>query len=65
MAKLETKLEIIAGNDPDYNCTMIDNYSEVVTTKQIVNNSNTFKSIATFGLAASIAGDAGARLSGS
>ena len=65
MAKLETKLEIIAGNDPDYNCTMIDNYSEVVTTKQIVNNSNTFKSIATFGLAESIAGDAGARLSGS
>ena len=65
MAKLETKLEIIASNDPDYNCTMTDNYSEVVTTKQIVDNSNTFKSIASFGLAASIAGDAGARLSGS
>ena len=65
MAKLETKLEIIAGNDPDYTCTMTDSYSEVVTTKQIVDNSNTFKSIASFGLAASIAGDAGARLSGS
>ena len=65
MAKLETKLEIIAGNDPDYTCTMSDSYSEVVTTKQIVDNSNTFKSIATFGLASSIAGDAGARLSGS
>ena len=43
MAKLETKLEIIAGNNPAYNCIMTDNYSEVVTSKQIVDNSNTFK----------------------
>ena len=65
MAKLETKLQIIAGNNPAYNCIMTDQYSEVVTSKQIVDNSNTFKSIASFGLASSIAGDAGARLSGS
>tara|TARA_Y100001963_G_scaffold144131_1_gene215906 strand:+ start:173 stop:1804 length:1632 start_codon:yes stop_codon:yes gene_type:complete len=65
MARLETNLEIKAGNDKDYLCTMTEQYDEVVTTKQIVDNSNTFKSIATFGLAASIAGDAGARLSGS
>ena len=54
MAKLETKLEIIAGNNPAYNCIMTDNYSEVVASKEIVNNSNTFKSIASFGIASSI-----------
>ena len=65
MARLETNLEIKASADGDYLCSMTKQYEEVVTTKQIVDNSNTFKSIASFGLAASIAGDAGARLSGS
>ena len=65
MARLETNLEIKASDDGDYLCSMTKQYEEVVTTKQIVDNSNTFKSIASFGLAASIAGDAGARLSGS
>ena len=64
MAKLEANLEIIAGNGNDYSCTMSDQFTEVVTTTQKVNNANAYTQIAAFGTATSIGGTAGARLAG-
>ena len=48
MAKLETKLQIIAGNKEDsYTCSMIDNYQEVYRTMAKVDNSDAFITLAT------------------
>jgi hypothetical protein len=48
MAKLETKLEIIAGNkDDSYSCSMSDNYQEVYRTTAKVDNTDSFISLAT------------------
>ena len=48
MAKLETKLEIIAGTKEDsYACTMVDDYQEVYRTIAKVDNSDAFVTLAT------------------
>ena len=48
MARLETKLEIKAGNAVDsYTCSMSDNYQEVYRTVAKVDNTDSFISLAT------------------
>jgi len=48
MARLEAKLEIIAGTKEDsYTCSMIDNYQEVYKTVAKVDNTDAFISLAT------------------
>ena len=64
MARLEANLEVKTGNGKDYSCTMFDQFTEVVTTTQKVNNANGYTQIAAFGTQASIGGTAGARLAG-
>jgi len=64
MAKLDTKLEITTGLGNEYICEMQDDYTEVKSVIQKVNNRDEFTQIATFGNAISIFGDAGMRMSG-
>ena len=65
MARLEANLEVKTGNGNDYSCTMSDQFTEVVTTTQIVNNNDTYTQIAVFGTQTDIGGSVGARLAGS
>ena len=64
MAKLEANLEIKTGNGTDYLCEMTDQYTEILSTQQIVDNNDQYTQIATFGIAAGIGGNAGLRMSG-
>ena len=64
MAKLDTKLEITTGLGNEYICEMQDNYTEVKSIVQTVDNSDEFTDIVTFGTASSIGGDAGIRMTG-
>ena len=42
MAKLDANLTITTGQGKDYVCSMSDQYTEILTTKQKVDNSDTF-----------------------
>jgi hypothetical protein len=64
MARLDAKLEISTGLGNEYLCEMQDNYTEVKSIVQTVDNSDEFTQIVTFGTASSIGGDAGIRMSG-
>ena len=64
MARLEANLEVKTGNGNDYSCTMSDQFTEVVTTTQTVNNNDTYTQIASFGTQTAIGGSVGARLAG-
>jgi hypothetical protein len=65
MARLEANLTVKAGNGADYLCEMTDQYSDILTAQQIVDNGDEYTQIATLGPAASIGGDAGLRMAGS
>ena len=64
MARLEANLEIKAGNGADYLCEMTEQYSDILTAQQIVDNSDAYTQIATLGLSSSIGGNAGMRMAG-
>ena len=64
MARLDAKLEISTGLGNEYLCEMQDNYTEVKSIVQTVDNSDEFTDIVTFGTASSIGGDAGIRMAG-
>lgn len=64
MARLDAKLEITTGLGNEYLCEMQDNYTEVKSIVQTVDNSDEFTDIVTFGTASSIGGDAGIRMTG-
>ena len=64
MARLDAKLEITTGLGNEYLCEMQDNYTEVKSIVQTVDNSDEFTDIVTFGTASSIGGDAGIRMAG-
>ena len=64
MARLEANLEIKAGNGADYLCEMTEQYSDILTAQQIVDNGDTYTQIATLGLSSSIGGNAGMRMAG-
>ena len=64
MARLEANLEIKAGNGADYLCEMTEQYSDILTAQQIIDNADEYTQIATLGPAASIGGDAGLRMAG-
>jgi len=64
MARLDANLTIGTGQG-DYLCSMSDSYTEMVTTKQKVDNSNAFITIATLGASTTgIGASAGQRLKG-
>jgi len=66
MAKLEANLTVTAGQDKEYLCSMSDNYTEVLTTKQKVDNTNAFTTIVSLGSTiGGIGASAGQRLKGS
>ena len=64
MAKLDTKLEISTGLGNQYICEMQDDYTEVKSVVQKVDNADEFTQVATFGLISGIGGFAGMRMSG-
>jgi len=64
MARLDAKLEISTGLGNEYLCEMQDNYTEVKSIVQTVDNSDEFTQIVIFGTASSIGGDAGIRMTG-
>ena len=64
MARLEANLTVKAGNGADYLCEMTEQYSDILTAQQIVDNGDEYTQIATLGPAASIGGDAGLRMAG-
>ena len=66
MAKLEANLTVTAGQDKEYLCSMTDNYTEILTTKQKVDNTNAFTTIVSLGSTiGGIGASAGQRLKGS
>ena len=52
MAKLDTNLQITTGMGDSYEMVMTDQYSEIVRTKQVVNNSDGFTTLITVGSSA-------------
>ena len=48
MARLDANLTVGTGQG-DYECSMTDQYTEIVTTKQKVDNTDTFITIASLG----------------
>ena len=65
MARLDANLTVKTGQGADYLCEMSDQYTEILTAQQVVGNGDEYTQIASFGLAASIGGDAGLRMAGS
>ena len=65
MARLEANLTVKTGKGADYLCEMTEQYSDILTAQQIIDNGDEYTKIASFGLAASIGGDAGLRMAGS
>ena len=49
MAKLDANLTIKTGQGQDYVCSMSDQYTEILTTKQKVDNTDAFITLATIG----------------
>ena len=65
MAKLDANLTVTTGQGQDYLCSMSDNYTETLTTRQKVDNTNAFITIASLGKSTSgVGGSAGQRLKG-
>ena len=65
MARLEANLTVSTGQGSDYLCSMSDQYTEMVTAKQKVDNTDDFITIATLGSSlVGIGGSAGQRLKG-
>ena len=64
MAKLDTKLEIKTGLGNEYICEMQDNYTEVKSVVQKVDNADEYTQVASFGLISGIGSAAGMRMSG-
>ena len=64
MARLEANLTVKAGNGADYLCEMTEQYSDILTAQQIIDNADEYTQIATLGPAASIGGNAGLRMAG-
>tara|TARA_R100001463_G_scaffold126370_1_gene184020 strand:- start:31 stop:1647 length:1617 start_codon:yes stop_codon:yes gene_type:complete len=64
MAKLDTKLEITTGLGNEYICEMQDNYTEVKSVVQKVDNADEYTQVASFGLISGIGSAAGMRMSG-
>ena len=64
MARLDANLTVGTGQG-DYECSMTDQYTEIVTTKQKVDNTDTFITIASLGKSLTgIGGSVGQRLKG-
>jgi hypothetical protein len=64
MARLEANLTVKTGQGADYLCEMSEQYTEILTAQQVVNNGDEYTQIATFGTATGIGGSAGIRMSG-
>ena len=65
MARLEANLTVKTGQGADYLCEMSDQYTEIITSKQKVDNNDAFNTLATFGRSTSgIATAAGLRMKG-
>ena len=64
MARLEANLTVKTGQGADYLCEMSDQYTEILTAQQVVNNGDEYTQLASFGVASSIGGDAGLRMQG-
>ena len=64
MARLEANLTVKAGNGTDYLCEMTEQYSDILTAQQIVDNGDEYTQLASLGPAASIGGTAGLRMEG-
>ena len=64
MANLEANLTVKTGKGADYLCEMTEQYSDILTAQQIVDNGDEYTQIATLGVASSIGGDAGLRMAG-
>jgi hypothetical protein len=65
MARLEANLTVKTGKGADYLCEMTEQYSDILTAQQIVDNGDEYTQLASFGVASSIGGDAGLRMEGS
>ena len=65
MARLEANLTVKTGQGADYICEMSDQYTEIVTSKQKVDNADSFNVLATFGQSTTgIASAVGLRMKG-
>ena len=65
MAKLDANLTVTTGQGKEYLCSMSDNYSEILTSKQKVDNTDAFITIATLGSSTSgLGASVGQRLKG-
>ena len=63
MARLEANLTVKTGQGADYLCEMSDQYTEIITSKQKVDNADSFNILATFGrTSVGIAAAAGLRM---
>ena len=63
MARLEANLTVKTGQGADYLCDMSEQYTEIITSKQKVDNADSFNILATFGRSTSgIAAAAGLRM---
>jgi hypothetical protein len=65
MARLDANLTVKTGQAADYVCEMSDQYTEIITSKQKVDNADGFNILATFGrTSVGIAAAAGIRMKG-
>ena len=65
MAKLDANLTVSTGEGKDYLCSMSDTYTEIVTSKQKVDNTDAFITLATLGKSITgMSASLGARLKG-
>ena len=64
MARLDANLTVKTGQGADYLCEMSEQYTEILTAQQTVDNGDEFTQLASFGLASGIGGSAGIRMSG-
>ena len=64
MARLDANLTVKTGQGADYLCEMSEQYTEILTAQQVVDNGDEYTQIATFGTASGIGGSAGIRMSG-
>ena len=65
MARLEANLTVKTGQGVDYLCDMSDQYTEIITSKQKIDNADGFNVLATFGQSTTgIASAAGLRMKG-
>ena len=64
MARLDANLTVKTGQGADYLCEMSEQYTEILTAQQVVDNGDEYTQIATFGTASGIGCSAGIRMSG-